>query len=1016
MKRATIILMGASIAFGAIALLNGCQEMMEIAKPDAGDKITFTASTEDDNTPKTRTAYSGVVTNAKERIDWVVDDQIRIFSDKAADRYISTRHFADYKVTSVNENGEKSEAKIANAGQVLDENGIDPGHPTPSDPETDANGLVWGEDGDYAFCAIYPSPDINTKITSEITETGDKYNIVNLEVLGEQTYTLAEDGVTLQPDMDYAYLYAGVVTSPTAKVRLAFKPLYTAFQFYVDSKDDDTMTLKSFKLSSATKALCGTFTATVTPNGTSANSTVAFSGFSEATDDNKNITVSFGDEGVVITKGHPVCFTVFTLPQAYDDLSISLETAVGGRSLELKENDTFIPFAPLYKYNLTFLGVPGEGVYTLLHTATKSESDAEQITTITFEGDEVAIGGYKDYVVKSYRTSTQEGATRYPIKWKIYAENAAGEWVDHDSDEWPAWLSLSAYEGEGGINTRTYESVRFTITPTVETTVTENGDAHAMETLKASAEVGSDSAPRDLSLYDIYGNLYVDGENAVPSIKKAGSHTSNCYVINSPGYYCFPIVYGNALDQTRGVNGDNKAAYSKYRNANDGIISQPGILEDMSISASDCEAVIVWQDQVSSAGLIREDPEVISAPSGAGFSGSYIKFHISQDNILPGNALIALRKKDDKTILWSWHMWVTPTPHSANTDLFKIQDVKYRTEESTVFSTLATCQFLGCNLGWTAPLKFSIDASESARLKIVQAAGQPMETILEVSYRSGDLYNAEFAGGTYYQWGRKDPLLPSNGNATPSAASNRACYSPAGYDIVDDKVSINHSGLGLYVDEWIKMPYVFNTTMFNSVDRMSDLWNADNDPDYDFLSAFGTSSEGSAHARVSDVTNRPVRKTVYDPCPPGFSVPLGRAFTGFTSNGYSTDNGARSYGRKIAADPDAGTPYGLSFTSSATSDSYTLAFYATGCRDYRNSKVGVESARTTAYYHTSVRGYNYYAAVGMFFNCVSNMVRPIYESIATEGTNLRPIVEQDIDSKVDGTVTTTGQTHVELEY
>ena len=70
-----------------------------------GQIIVFTANTTYDNLPATKTEYSGIDenghpvtgTSAKERINWVDTDRIRIYSDEATDRY-SANHYADYVI------------------------------------------------------------------------------------------------------------------------------------------------------------------------------------------------------------------------------------------------------------------------------------------------------------------------------------------------------------------------------------------------------------------------------------------------------------------------------------------------------------------------------------------------------------------------------------------------------------------------------------------------------------------------------------------------------------------------------------------------------------------------------------------------------------------------------------------------------------------------------------------------------------------------------------------------------
>lgn len=82
--------------------------------------------------------------------------------------------------------------------------------------------------------------------------------------------------------------------------------------------------------------------------------------------------------------------------------------------------------------------------------------------------------------------------------------------------------------------------------------------------------------------------------------------TANCYVVNAPGRYSLPLVYGNAIDFVKNpTDGKNASAYTSqasgtyvlntFVNHLDAPITDPYIYNN-----ADCTptmAVLVWQDE-----------------------------------------------------------------------------------------------------------------------------------------------------------------------------------------------------------------------------------------------------------------------------------------------------------------------------------------------------------------------------------------------------------------------------------
>ena len=89
---------------------------------------------------------------------------------------------------------------------------------------------------------------------------------------------------------------------------------------------------------------------------------------------------------------------------------------------------------------------------------------------------------------------------------------------------------------------------------------------------------------RDLSRYDIYGNIYPGATEGVPY------NTANCYVVSAPGTYIFPIVYGNAIkngavntDAYRKNQSDATNLIWEFKNHLGNAITSPRIQDNVSL-------------------------------------------------------------------------------------------------------------------------------------------------------------------------------------------------------------------------------------------------------------------------------------------------------------------------------------------------------------------------------------------------------------------------------------------------
>ena len=118
----------------------------------------------------------------------------------------------------------------------------------------------------------------------------------------------------------------------------------------------------------------------------------------------------------------------------------------------------------------------------------------------------------------------------------------------------------------------------------------------------------------------------------------------------------------------------------------------------------------------------------------------------------------------------------------------------------------------------------------------------------------------------HYQWGRKDPFVPP---AAYNSGNNKTTYGQRSF------TTENSETAATTIADSIKRPFSFffgtsnNSYTWEPSGRL-DLWCARN------------TSTG--------VSDNVVVKTIYDPCPVGFSVPNARIYTGFTAGGGNTSD------------------------------------------------------------------------------------------------------------------------------
>lgn len=288
---------------GAVALLAGCSDDLDVRQIVPGEEIHFgaTASFESGN-PQARTIYGEVVNDSTmQQINWVPnEDIIDIAYPEAAQKKLIA-----YKVLSSENHTTMSTAQ------------------TLAPHEDEPMGLQWGTptEGFHHFYAVYPSSKMFSQgeIDGSITMNDKGLSGYMPNAQDPKAVKPNTKGVDyyIEPDMRYAYMVAQTAHKQDAgdKVSLDFHPLVTALEFTVIAAEVENnvsggkMTLQGIRLQSVNKNnICGKFSYKFQNNAnyTVTDANVGASGFDQIYMDIPN--------GIELTKDKKFNFTFFVLP------------------------------------------------------------------------------------------------------------------------------------------------------------------------------------------------------------------------------------------------------------------------------------------------------------------------------------------------------------------------------------------------------------------------------------------------------------------------------------------------------------------------------------------------------------------------------------------------------------------------------------------------------------------------------------------------------------------------------
>lgn len=516
-----------------------------------------------------------------------------------------------------------------------------------------------------------------------------------------------------------------------------------------------------------------------------------------------------------------------------------------------------------------------------------------------------------DFIITSTLKSVS-GAIE-PVAWK--AEFSTDNGLSYSITP-PTWLSNFPISGTGG-NTSTYTFK----TSHLPFTSTNPEDV----ALRNSSPKGSEANPYDLST-------------------AGGMHqkfTANSYIINSPGYYQLPLVYGNAIKNGMA----NTSAYTSIHTGSathlktlvnhlGTPISNPYLYNNIGVVPDN--AVLIWQNSYELISSVHLDA-----------AKQNLMFEVKQDWIIQGNAVIAVRDALNN-ILWSWHIWVTPLVDALNPATDQTWNYQGFHDYFMKFN-LGYCT-LGGEIKYRDP-----EGDRRVKVKISQTGiSNPISTIFELYQMP--YTNASFrTEHLYWQWGRKDPfMIIKDEYITP------IYYKDPVYELITDEAPVSLASA-------IRSPHRFYV---NNPSGGNGNWTTN---DYGNL--------WSMNNNLFTNNDNIVEKTIYDPSPVGFKMPASNAFTGFSKNGvYATGADIDAFGAFIGgynfylgngSGPYSFYPSTGAITSSLTSLSVSSSGY--------NWTAGPYSAASQNAYSLNFTSYYVYPVSPNFIRSYGFTVRPVME-------------------------------------
>lgn len=342
---------------------------------------------------------------------------------------------------------------------------------------------------------------------------------------------------------------------------------------------------------------------------------------------------------------------------------------------------------------------------------------------------------------------------------------------------------------------------------------------------------------------------------------------ANCYMLHPPTgtgqsrIYAIPIrraaVFWNEYGHTSGVG-----VYGAGRLTVNGA-SIDTYETNQLVSDSRWYAEVLWSDfQMTD----EEVEDFLIEDNGYGFDPknpehSQPYFRVKVKNGMKGNVVIGVKKwGNSQNVLWSWHLWIT----DYNPD-------KYVVPESGKYV-------------------YGVDNGEIHRYNNATWDPNPAPPANPGIYASGFMMDRNLgalakrlsesgSSGMHYQYGRKDPFLDRNQNNVSNSFYLGGTTS-ASVVLAARMIDKNSTG----VPESRNVRYsVLNPMTYIYVYASATNWTVTNDD----LADGGRENRDNLwndpifldHTGDQDILES--RKSIYDPCPPGWKVPISGTWGGF---------------------------------------------------------------------------------------------------------------------------------------
>lgn len=499
-------------------------------------------------------------------------------------------------------------------------------------------------------------------------------------------------------------------------------------------------------------------------------------------------------------------------------------------------------------------------LYTL---STKSISVTKEFSVVALDTvSQAYTGGTTHFKVTSKITVAQVGGTSASkeIGWTTeYLEEGSTVWTTIK----PAWLTAMTETGTGS-----NASALATIAAQTNTAANENEHTTALRTATPVAN---------------FNLSFANGSTGQ-------RNTANCYVINAPGTYKLPLIYGNAYKggnvntnafKTSATGTDVLTAFVNHANM---PITAPWIKDNKNADGTlivPDKCTLVWQDV---DGLI----------TNVGKDGDCMTFTVPQSTIRQGNAVLAV-KDANNTILWSWHIWVT--------------DYKLGSDDRKITGSDKEYTIMPYNVGWCDEEVTGNYKARSVKVRFTQT-GTNAQDSLTLTQTAHKVY--KLGDNPYYQWGRKDPMraaVRSFTSSTASTTTDKTLYT-SGYTYGTEAgtTTINNA---------IQRPHIFFTSTYPATwaTTYSNLWSAN-------------------EATFTQLSTTPRVKTIYDPSPVGYMVMSPHVYNKMTTTNapWNSTNLGRIY-------TDASTGESVSFPAMGVRAQTTGAVDRIGTHGYYDSSL-----------------------------------------------------------------------------